>query len=61
MSLTVVFLLRLPNVPVMVIVDSPVAAESPTSSVNVLVKVVGLVLNDAFAPFGTPLALRVTS
>ena len=36
--------------PVMVIVDLPVAAEPLTVSVNVLVEVVGLVLNDAVTP-----------
>ena len=47
--------------PVMVIVDWPVAVEPLTVSVNVLVEVVGLVLNDAATPLGIPLALRVTS
>src|ERR1019366_8717863 len=52
---------RLPYVPVMVIVDWPVAVEPLTVSVNVLVEVVGLVLNDAVTPLGNPPALRVTS
>jgi hypothetical protein len=60
-SLTVVFLLRLAAVPVIVMVDLPVAAESLTVSVSVLVEVVGLVLNDAVTPVGAPLALSVTS
>ncbi len=45
----------------MVIVDFPVAADPLTVSVNTLVEVVGLVLNVAVTPVGTPLALRVTS
>ena len=61
MSLIVVFLLRLPYVPVIVIVDFPVAAEPLTVSVNMLVEVVGLVLNDAATPLGIPLALSATS
>lgn len=59
--MTVVFLLRLAAVPVIVMVDLPVAAESLTVSVSVLVEVVGLVLNDAVTPVGAPLALSVTS
>ena len=46
--------------PVIVIVDFPMAAEPLTVSVNVLVEVAGLGLNDAVTPLGTPLALRVT-
>ena len=60
-SLTVVFLLRVPYVPVMVIVDLPVAAEPLTLRVSVLVEVVGLMLNNAVTPVGIPLATRVTS
>jgi hypothetical protein len=60
-SETVVFLLRLPNVPVMVMADLPAAAPSLTVRVNVLVVVVGLVLNDAVTPVGIPVAARVTS
>jgi len=52
---------RLPDVPVTVIADWPIAAESLTVSVNVLVEVVGLGLNTAVTPLGIPLALRVTS
>jgi hypothetical protein len=51
----------LPNVPVMVIVDFPMAADPLTVSVNVLVEAAGLGLNDAVTPLGSPLALRVTS
>ena len=50
-----------PDTPLIVIVDFPVAAEPLTVSVSVLVVVVGLVLNDAVTPLGIPLALRVTS
>ncbi len=46
--------------PVIVIVDFPMAAEPLTVSVNVLVEVAGLGLKDAVTPLGTPLALRVT-
>ena len=59
--MTFAFLLRVPYVPSMVIVDFPVAADPLTVSVNTLVEVVGLVLNVAVTPVGTPLALRVTS
>lgn len=45
----------------MLIVDWPVGVEPLTVSVNVLVEVVGLVLNDAVTPLSNPLALRVTS
>jgi len=48
-------------VPVMVIVDSPIGTEPLTVNVNVLVEVVGLVLNAAVTPLSNPLALRVTS
>jgi len=60
LSITVVLRVKLPNVPVMVIVDFPTAAESLTSRFNVLVEVDGSALNDAVTPLGTPLALRVT-
>ncbi len=46
--------------PVMVIVDFPVAAEPLAASVSVLVEVAGLGLNDAVTSLGSPLALRVT-
>ncbi len=60
-SLTFAFLLRVPYVPSMVIVDFPVAADPLTVSVNTLVEVVGFVLNVAVTPVGIPLAVRVTS
>ena len=60
MSVIVALWLRLPNVPVIVIVDFPMVAEPLAASVNVLVEVAGLGLNDAVTPLGTPLALRVT-
>ena len=44
----------------MVIVVPPIAAESLTASVNVLVEVAGSGLNDAVTPVGSPLALRAT-
>ena len=50
----------LPEVPVIVIVYVPGSA-APTDSVNVLVEVVGFLLNDAFTPTGIPLGLSVTS
>jgi len=55
-----VALLRLPEIPVTVIVHVPVDAELLTSSRKVLVEVVGLGPNDAVTPAGNPLALRVT-
>lgn len=58
---TVVVRLKLPDVPVMVIVfPSTAFAELLTATVNVLVEVAGLGLNDAVTPCGSPLALRVT-
>jgi hypothetical protein len=47
--------------PVTIIGVSKIAAESLTASVNVLVEVAGLMLNDAVTPLGIPLAFRVTS
>lgn len=41
--------------------DTPVAAELPTSSVNVLLEVAGFGLNDAVTAVGNALALSVTS
>jgi hypothetical protein len=58
--LTVVVRLRLPDEPVMVIVAAPTAAEPLAFSVNVLVEVAGLGLNDTVTPLGSPVALRVT-
>ena len=46
--------------PVTVIADFPIAAESLTDSVNVLVEVVGFGEKDAVTPFGSPLANKVT-
>ena len=57
----VVLWLRLPDVPSIVIVDFPAAADPLTCSVNVLVEVAGFGLKDAVTPLGNPLALRVTS
>lgn len=59
-SETVVLAVRLPEVPVMVIVEVPAAAEAPTVSVRRLVVVVGLVPNAAVTPVGRPEAARVT-
>ena len=59
--MTVVFLLSVPYVPVMVIVDFPAAAESLTASVKTLEEVVGFVPNVAVTPAGSPVAARVTS
>ncbi len=59
-SLIVVVRTRLPDVPVMLIVLVPIAAASLTFSVNVLVEVAGLGLNNAVTPTGSLLALRVT-
>jgi hypothetical protein len=49
-----------PEVPVMVIVDVPSAAEALTVNVITLVAVAGLVANDAVTPVGNPDAARVT-
>lgn len=51
---------RLPEVPVMVTVAVPVAAEALAVRVNVLVEVVGLGLKFAVTPLGRPDAARVT-
>jgi hypothetical protein len=59
-SLIVVVRTRLPDVPVMTIIAVPIAAESLTSSVIVLLEVAGLGVNDAVTPLGNLLALRVT-
>jgi hypothetical protein len=60
-SLIVVFLISVPYVPVMVIVDFPAAAEPLTASVTTLEEVAGFVPNVAVTPAGSPLAARVTS
>jgi hypothetical protein len=53
-------LVKLPEVPVMVRVTVPVVAELLAVSVNVLVLVVLLGLNEAVTPVGKPDADRVT-
>jgi hypothetical protein len=58
--LTVVVCVRLPDTPVMVTVTVPVAAVALAVRVNVLVEVVGFVLNPAVTPLGRPEALKVT-
>jgi hypothetical protein len=59
-SATVVFAVRLPDVPVMVTVAVPVVAVLLAVRVKVLVEVVGLVLKAAVTPLGKPDAARVT-
>ena len=59
-SVTVVLLLRLPDVPVMVTVNVPVAAEPDAVRVRLLLDVVGLVPNAGVTPLGSPEALSVT-
>lgn len=49
------------KLPITVIVDRPVAVEPLTFSVKVLVRVVGLGLNEPVTPLGKFAALRVTS
>ena len=46
--------------PVTVIAYVPVGTELPTASVSTLVVAVGLGLNDAVTPLGTPVAVSVT-
>lgn len=60
-SFTLVFLVSVPEEPVMVMVDFPVAAPAPTVNVKVLVDVVGFGLNVAVTPLGAPVALSVTA
>jgi hypothetical protein len=57
---TVVVWLRLPEVPVIVSVDVPVAAVAPTVSVRELVVVAVPGLKDAVTPFGRPDADKLT-
>ena len=52
--------MRLPEVPVTVTVKVPVAAEAPAESVSVLPAAVGLGMNEAVTPLGTPEAVRFT-
>ncbi len=59
-SATVVDALRLPEVPVMVIVEVAAAAVLLAVRVSTLVEVAGLVANAAVTPAGRPLAARVT-
>ena len=58
--MTVVVLVKLPDVPVTVTVTVPVAAVLLAVSVNVLVLAVLLGLNDAVTPLGTPDANKLT-
>jgi hypothetical protein len=57
---SVVFAVRLPDVPVMVTVDVPVVAVLLAVSVSTLVPVVGFVPNAAVTPLGRPEAASVT-
>lgn len=59
-SLSVVVCVRLPDVPVTVSVDVPVAAVALASNVSVLVEVVGFGLKNAVTPFGNPETTSVT-
>jgi hypothetical protein len=56
----VVVCVRLPDVPVMVIVLVPTAAVAPTDNVSTLVEVAGFLLNEAVTPLGNPEADSVT-
>ena len=56
----IVVAVKLPEVPVMVTVEVPVAAEPLADSVSTLDPVVGLVANVAVTPLGRPEAERVT-
>ena len=60
-SLIAVVCVRLPDVPVIVAVDTPGTAAALTVRVNVLVDVAGFGLNAAVTPLGNPEAARVTS
>jgi len=57
---TVVVSVRLPEMPLMVIVEVPVAAEALAVRVKTLVEVVGFALNPEVTPLGRPLADNVT-
>ena len=59
-SETVVLALRLPEVPVMVTVAFPVAAEELAVRLSTLEPEVGFVPNDAVTPLGKPVADKVT-
>lgn len=56
----VVECVRLPDTPVMVTVEVPVAAVALAARVNVLLAVVGFGLNAAVTPLGRPEALKFT-
>jgi len=56
----VVVAFRLPEVPVIVTVAVPAAADLLAVSVNTLVEVAGFGLNDAVTPFGRPVAVNDT-
>ena len=58
--LNVVVFVKLPDVPVMVTVTVPVAAEPLAVNVSVLVEAAGFGLNPAVTPLGKPEAERVT-
>jgi hypothetical protein len=58
---TAVVCVRAADAPVMVTVTVPTAAELLTGSVNVLVAVAGLGLNDAVAPLDSPDADKLTA
>src|SRR5208283_5524458 len=59
-SRTVVVAVKLPDVPIIVTVDVPVAADALAVKVNALVLVVGFGTNPAVTPLGNPDALRLT-
>ena len=60
MSEIAVVFVKLPDVPLTVTVTAPVVAALPAVSVNVLVLVVLLGLNDAVTPLGRPDADKLT-
>jgi hypothetical protein len=59
-SVTVVVAVNVPEVPVIVTVAAPVAAELLAVSVSTLLPVVGLVAKAAVTPLGSPEAASVT-
>jgi len=59
-KLTVVLLWRLPDVPLMMTVNVPVAEVLLALSVSVLAVVTGLELNEAATPLGSPDADKLT-
>lgn len=61
MRATVAWWVKLPEVPVMVMVEMPITAVAEAVSVSVLLLVVLLGLKEAVTPFGTPEADRLTS